>query len=169
MTTPKARHARQVLLQSGKNQLSPDFVEAFQSLVGEVFRLNGALLSAGDRLARDLGISPARWQTIATIRSEPMTVAEIARRLGLTRQSVQRTVKLLMQEGLAKHRPNPEHRRSHLIALTRRGEQVMEELAARQVPLTARFTLQLGLSVEDLEQLAKQLHTIRETAERVGN
>ncbi len=168
MTTPEARHARQVLLQSGETQLSPEFVEAFQSLVGEVFRLNGALLSAGDRLARDLGVSPARWQTIATIRKKPMTVSDIARRLGLARQSVQRTVKLLIGEGLAMHRPNPEHRRSHLVALTRRGEQVMEELAARQVPLTALFTLQLGLSVEDLEELARQLHTIRETAERVG-
>jgi DNA-binding MarR family transcriptional regulator len=169
MTTGQTHPAEKSVLQHSVTDLSPDFVQAFQALIGEVFRLNGALLSAGDRLARDLGISPARWQTIATIRNQPMTVSDIARRLGLTRQSVQRTVKLLIEEGLARQQPNPEHRRSHLVALTRRGEKVMHELSNRQVPLTGLFTRDQGLSVEDLRQLADQLKTIRETAERVGH
>jgi DNA-binding MarR family transcriptional regulator len=169
MTTGQADSAADTLLQRSKKELSPDFVDAFQSLVGEVFRLNGALLAAGDRLARDVGVSPARWQTIATIRQQPMTIADIARRLGLTRQSVQRTVKLLIEEGIVEQLPNPGHRRSHLVALTRHGRKVMHQLSERQVPLTGLFTRDQGLSVEDLQQLADQLKTIRETAERVGH
>jgi DNA-binding MarR family transcriptional regulator len=169
MTTGQAGSAADTLLRHSKDELSEDFVEAFQSLVGEVFRLNGALLAAGDRLARDVGVSPARWQTIATIRRQPMTIADIARRLGLTRQSVQRTVKLLIEEGIVEQLPNPGHRRSHLVALTRHGRKVMHQLSDRQVPLTGLFTRDQGLSVEDLQQLAEQLRTIRETAERVGH
>jgi len=169
MTTGQGNSAADAVLQHSSSELSEDFVDAFQALVGEVFRLNGALLAAGDRLARDVGVSPARWQTIATIRKQPMTVADIARRLGLTRQSVQRTVKLLIEEGVVEQLPNPGHRRSHLVALTRRGEKVMQELSVRQVPLTGLFTRDLGFRVEDLQQLADRLRAIRETAERTGH
>ena len=144
-------------------------VQAFQRLVGEVFRLNGELLSVGERLGKDLGMSPARWQTLATIRREQMTVAEIARRLGLTRQSVQRTANLLRREGLVKTAPNPGHRRSHLVGLTRDGERVWAQLRERQVPLTGVFTDGLGITAQDLDRLAGQLRTIRKAAEGVGH
>ena len=148
-----------------KAALSDDYVAAFQGLVGEIFRLNGSLLARGDRLARDLGISPARWQVIATIRNEPLTIVEISRRLGLTRQSVQRTVNRLIDDGVARTKANPEHRRSHLISLTRRGRECMTELSNRQVRLTGEFTGDLGLEVGDLNRLARQLRRIREAAD----
>lgn len=147
----------------------PALVLSFQRLVSEVFRLNGELLAAGERLGRDLGMSPARWQTLATIRNRPLTVADIARRLGLTRQSVQRTVNKLRRDGLVRTQPNPEHRRSHLIELTRDGEQAWNQLRNRQVPLTDRFTHGLGLTTEELDALADQLRTIRKTAEDIGH
>ncbi|MDJ0928908.1 MAG: MarR family transcriptional regulator [Gammaproteobacteria bacterium] len=168
MTTVQAKQAAAVAQYGREEPLSPDFLEAFQRLVGEVFRLNGELLAAGERLGRDVGISPARWQVIATIRNEPMTVAEIGRRLGLTRQSIRRTVKLLAKEGLVRTRQNPNHRRSHLVALTRRGRQVMDKLRRRQVPLTGMFTHELGLDVDDLDRLTGQLEMLRETAQRVA-
>ena len=66
MTTVQAKQAAAVAQYGREEPLSPDFLEAFQRLVGEVFRLNGELLAAGERLGRDVGISPARWQVIAT-------------------------------------------------------------------------------------------------------
>lgn len=168
MTTVQAKRAVAVVQHGREEQPGAEFVEAFQRLVGEIFRLNGELLAAGDRLGRGIGISPARWQVIATIRNEPMTVADIGRRLGLTRQSVRRTVNLLTKEGLARTRPNPNHRRSHLVALTRRGREVMDQLRRRQIPLTGLFTHELGLDVDDLDRLASQLEMLRETAQRVA-
>jgi DNA-binding MarR family transcriptional regulator len=145
------------------------YVDAFQRLVSEVFRLNGELLAAGERLGKDLGVSPARWQALATIRNQPLTVADIARRLGLTRQSVQRTVNNLRRDGLVRTQPNPEHRRSHLIQLTPSGELAWAQLRERQTPLTGMFTHGLGLTAQELDRIAAQLRAIRKTAEDIGH
>lgn len=139
-----------------------EFTRAFQALVSEVFRLNGQLLASADRLATDLGVSPARWQVIATLRKRPLTVPEIAGRLGLTRQSVQRTVNLLVSDGLAEFRDNPRHRRSRLVALTPAGQRTMAALRRRQALLSARFAGGQGLSAADLRRLAAQLRRLRE-------
>jgi hypothetical protein len=63
---------------------------ALTDLVLEVFRLNGRLLAAGDRMTRPSGQTSARWQVLGAINPEPRTVAQIARVMGLARQSVQR-------------------------------------------------------------------------------
>lgn len=139
-------------------------VRAFQRLVGEIFRLNGELLAAGERFGADLGVTPARWQAIAVLRSGAVTVPELARRLGLARQSVQRTVNRLVDEGIARLKPNPDHRRSPRVVLTRRGHELMDALDARQARLTGEFVGRLGLSAEALEALAAALRVLREDA-----
>src|ERR1700704_2902386 len=70
-------------------------------LILEVFRLNGRLLVAGDRLVADLGLTSARWQVLGAVAlaAAPMPVAWIARNMGLTRQAVQRIVNELIADG----------------------------------------------------------------------
>ena len=62
---------------------------ALTDLVLEVFRLNGRLLSAGDKLVAEAGLTSARWQVLGAIHyaSEPQTVSWLARSMGLTRQA----------------------------------------------------------------------------------
>lgn len=146
---------------------SLEFVRAFQRLVGEVFRLNGALLEKADALAKDLEVTPARWQTIAAIRNEPLTVAAIARRLGLSRQSVQQTVNRLREQGIVAFVDNPDHRTSPLVRLTGRGQEIMAALRERQAKLTGLFTRGFGYSVEDLDDLSSQLRQLREHANEI--
>ncbi|MEZ5958748.1 MAG: hypothetical protein R3C27_16235, partial [Hyphomonadaceae bacterium] len=57
---------------------------ALTDLILEVFRVNGRLLAAGDRLAADVGLSSARWQVLGAIRfaREPQTVSWLARSMG---------------------------------------------------------------------------------------
>ena len=64
---------------------------------------------------------------------QPLSVAAIARTMGLTRQSVQRTADLLVQDGLAEYHENPHHRRAKLVQLTPRGLKVLQAIEARQV------------------------------------
>ena len=45
--------------------------EALTDLVLAVFRLNGRLLTAGDRLVSDLGLTSARWQVLGAIALAP--------------------------------------------------------------------------------------------------
>ena len=64
-----------------------------------VFRLNGQLLGLAEELTRPVGLTAARWQVLGAVLRTPLTVAGIARAMGLTRQSVQRTADLLVGPG----------------------------------------------------------------------
>lgn len=117
-----------------KSEHSP-IGQAVTDLVLSVFRLNGALLAAGDTLVRDLGLTSARWQVLGAIALEgtPLTVAQIARRMGLARQSVQRVANDLGALGLLAFRDNPDHRRAKLLSLTEKGSAVYAEAETRQI------------------------------------
>jgi DNA-binding MarR family transcriptional regulator len=140
-------------------------VDAFQHLVGEVFRLNGQLLGTAERLARSLHVSPARWQTIAIIRNEPMTVAEISRRIGIRRQSAQHNVNLLLEQGFVELHPNPGHRRAGLVTLSPSGIALMKELHGLQRQLTAIFNAELQLTAARIDELTQVLADMRLSAE----
>lgn len=106
--------------------------DALTELILEVFRLNGDLLAAGDDLTRDFGQTSARWQVLGAVGSGPQSVAGIARDMGLTRQSVQRTTDLLAREGLVEYADNPAHRRAKLARLTEEGRNTLAGITARQ-------------------------------------
>jgi DNA-binding MarR family transcriptional regulator len=108
--------------------------DAFSGLVVRLFRLNGILAAEGDALARPTGQSSARWQVLAMVEGGPMTVAQIARTLGLARQSVQRVADALEATGLVGYEENPRHRRARLARLTDEGRAVLERIQAAQRP-----------------------------------
>ena len=66
--------------------------EALTLIILETFRLNGALLEAGNQLTKPFELTSARWQVMGPVSEQPLTVAQIARRMGLARQGVQRIV-----------------------------------------------------------------------------
>ena len=63
---------------------------------------------------------------------EPLTVPRIARRMGLTRQSVQASVNRLFDDGMLASEPNADHARSPLFRLTERGAAGYGRLADTQ-------------------------------------
>lgn len=88
------------------------------------------------------GQSMARWQVLSCASSGEWTVPDIARRLGLTRQSVQRLAHALVDDKLARFAPNPDRQNSPYLQLTLEGsqtwasithaaERLLMELAAR--------------------------------------
>jgi DNA-binding MarR family transcriptional regulator len=106
--------------------------KVFTDLVIEVFRLNGRLLAAGDRIAAPVGLTSARWQVLGAIAEQPLTVSQIARAMGLTRQSVQRLADALAGEGVVAYAPNPQHRRAKLVEPTPAGRAMLERIGAIQ-------------------------------------
>jgi DNA-binding MarR family transcriptional regulator len=108
--------------------------EAATQVVLATFRANGLLLVAGDELAAEEGLTSARWQVLGAIALEgrPLTVPQIARRMGLSRQAVQASVNRLLGEQLVEADVNPDHRRSPLIHLTERGDRKYNALQRRQ-------------------------------------
>jgi DNA-binding MarR family transcriptional regulator len=110
--------------------------EAVTDLILAVFRLNGRLLAAGDHLVSDLGLTSARWQVLGAIAlaPAPQPVAWLARSLGLNRQGVQRIVNEMRGDDLVELRPNPHHRRAHLVVLTKHGEAAYAAASRLQTP-----------------------------------
>jgi DNA-binding MarR family transcriptional regulator len=108
--------------------------DTLTDLILEVFRLNGRLLAAGDELVRDLGLTSARWQVLGAVAlaEAPLTVAGVARAMGLTRQAVQRLSVEMIADGLLEGRDNPAHRTARLMALTPKGREVYAAAATRQ-------------------------------------
>lgn len=132
-------------------------VELIPLAVADIFELAGRLGRIGDELASSQGQSGARWKVLSAASVEPpRTIAQLARRLGHTRQSVQRIADLLVADRLAAYVANPDHARSPLLRLTDRGRAVLEQLTAH-----AR-TFHRGIAAElDAAALETTLATLR--------
>ena len=131
--------------------------EAATDVILSTFRANSLLLEAGDLLGAREGLTSARWQVLGAIAlaERPLTVPQIARRMGLTRQSVHATVKRLVGDGLLEIAPNADHRRSPLVDLTGSGRsryEAIDRMQAAWVNGLAR-----GLDRSDLETAARVL------------
>jgi DNA-binding MarR family transcriptional regulator len=131
--------------------------EAATEVILSTFRANGLLLASGDVLSESEGLTSARWQVMGAIAlaERPLTVPQIARRMGITRQSVHATVKRLVADGLVELAPNVDHRRSQLVRLTDPGERRYEALDRRQAEWVSR--LARGIPRAELETTARVL------------
>jgi DNA-binding MarR family transcriptional regulator len=134
--------------------------QAFTELILEIFRLNGRLLSAGDALTRPLGQTGARWQVLGALDEDGRTVADVGRRMGLTRQSVQRTADLLEADGLLSYADNPAHQRAKLAMLTPRGRATLGAITTRQMEWANRIAS--CLAENDLQHAIHTLQRVRQ-------
>jgi DNA-binding MarR family transcriptional regulator len=136
-------------------------------LVLEIFRLNGALIALGDDLMAPLALTSARWQVIGAIAEArgALSVAGIARNMGLVRQSVQRIVNELQHLGWVGLAPNPHHRRAKLVHLTEQGVALFDTACARWNPVAD--ALLAGTDAEENAVVAACLQMLRSRVEAV--
>ena len=121
------------------NQLSEsiEFLADFQLLFGNIIRINGAFLEVAEKICSDDElITVPIWRVIAVIRINPMTVPEIAKYLGIKRQSVQSTINQMKRRGLVSLRKNPNHKTSPLVILTKKGNDKVDDIFKYQKKLT---------------------------------
>lgn len=91
----------------------------------------------------------------------PQTVPQIARSLRITRQGVQRLVDEGRRSGHLEIRPNPEHKRSHLVAATESGHAVYESLHDAELSRLDRIAS--GLDRDDIHACVRVLtHLVQE-------
>ena len=131
--------------------------EKATELILTAFRVNGLLLAAGDQLTAEHGMTSARWQVLGAIvyAQRPLTVPQIARRMGLTRQSVHTTVNRLLADGVVELVPNEDHQRSQLVRLTGPGQARYQAVDRKQAAWVNRLTA--GLTRSDLDTAARVL------------
>ena len=140
--------------------------EVFTELILETFRLNGALLAAGNKITKPHGLTSARWQVMGAIELEgqPLTVSQIARRMGLTRQAVQRIVNDLMRMQMVVLIKNVDHKRAPLVMISEQGEAAMVKIDKAQIAWVNDLSQNLG--EKRIRQALKVLQKAREATEQ---
>ncbi len=135
-------------------------LEAYRLLMAEVYELAGASRRTSDEMAREIGQTAARWHALSVVSDGPQTVPVMARRLGLTRQSVQRVVNALVESDDMMLLPNPDHQASPLVQLTKTGRETMTTLFARSDLSRAQLLKKAGVTERQLLDARKTLRAL---------
>jgi DNA-binding MarR family transcriptional regulator len=98
-----------------------DVQQEMQQMYSDLYETAAASRRQGEALAGSVGQTQARWQTMWTVDSGSLTAPQVARRLGVSRQNVQRIADELRAEGLLRLTDNPDHKTSPLLQLTDSG------------------------------------------------
>lgn len=106
-----------------------EFSTLLPLIVADIFELAGRFRADGESIAATVGQTQARWLVLSVASAGSLTVAQIARRLGVTRQNVQRIANLLVDDGSATFEPNPDHRGSPHLVLTQPGQTALARLS----------------------------------------
>jgi DNA-binding MarR family transcriptional regulator len=112
--------------------------------------LRSALRSFEDALTEELnergdpGIRPAHSAVFAHLHQGPATASELARRAGMTRQSMGELVADLEAKGYVERRPDPTNRRRRVVALTKSGQRVDRVADAVIAAIERRYACELG-------------------------
>jgi DNA-binding MarR family transcriptional regulator len=131
---------------------------ALTEAIVATFRLNGRLMDIAQRLAREGGLTATEWRVLGGVVDEPHSVAEVGRRMGMTRQGVQRVADQLADRGLAEYRLNPAHRRAKLLACTQAGYWAIRQIALVQRPWADQIAADVGAT-----ELQDTVTTMRRT------
>lgn len=95
-------------------------------------RLSDRLDREVQAIYRDAGVRfEPRWFAVFTALRDlgPLTVGELAQRLGISHPAVSQVRAALQREGLIDALPDPADGRSHRLALSRQGEETARRLA----------------------------------------
>lgn len=143
------------IVPGGRDRASHIFID----LVFEIFRSYGRIMKVGDVMGQPIGLTSSRWQVMGSLKHNKASVSDIARYMGLQRQSIQRTIDLLRREGLVELIDNPKHRRSKLVALTPSGWKTIGEADNIRDDWIKRSTV--GISTSELESAYTFLRRVR--------
>ncbi|WP_445168869.1 MarR family winged helix-turn-helix transcriptional regulator [Mycolicibacterium sp. Dal123E01] len=127
-------------------------------LVADVYELAGLLRRSGEAMATREGQTQARWQLLSVISDAALTVPQAARRLGVTRQAVQRVANELLSDGLVHLVANPDHQTSPLLSLTDGGRGVLARIGKLAAVENGRLLRAVGAqAVRDTRQAVRLL------------
>ncbi|MDK2785548.1 MAG: hypothetical protein PWQ80_227 [Thermotoga sp.] len=118
----------------------------------------------GRKVLRDFGITPAQFDILQKIYFEgPKRPGELSLLLGVAKSTISGLVKRLETDGYLTRRPDAADGRAYLLAITRKGESVIEKVIERRESFIEKITSELGQEkAENILKLLKELKDIME-------
>jgi DNA-binding MarR family transcriptional regulator len=110
--------------------------QLFTEIVIALFKVVGMLNIEGDNLTSEFGISSARWKVLgfSALPDTALTVSQIAKHTGQSRQSVQVLANEMEEAGLVAFRDNPYHKKSKIVAATLKGRGILKSILEKRIP-----------------------------------
>lgn len=141
-------------------------IDLMTRLISQIFRLNGLLLEEGARMTVGTTISNSRWRVLGTLTRAggALTVPQIAREMGHTRQGIQRLVDAMVKDGVLEYLDNPAHATSRNVSLTPAGKGVYIALSDRRIK--SLDAIGKGLSQKQIFAAAALLDELEKNLER---
>ncbi|WP_028813596.1 MarR family winged helix-turn-helix transcriptional regulator [Streptomyces flavidovirens] len=118
-------------------------------LLGEARRWFEEGLLAGLEAAGATPVSPTQAQLFAVLDDQGTTVSELARRMGVTRQTAHQAVHGLVATGLLEQVPDPASTRQRLIRRTREGERAHRQAGIILDRLEVQLAERIGQEAVD--------------------
>lgn len=140
--------------------MQPD-ADRTEALCWEIRRAFRELAAAGDEALSPLGIKAADRALLELLarESEPVSLAELARRRSVSRQHIHQTLRRLPDAGWIETLPDPDDRRSLRVRLSPAGRRLWRRIRARDAVFFAH--LAQGLVREDTEVAVRALRGLR--------
>ncbi len=135
---------------------------ALQELTLNLLELTSAMETKAHEIATPHGQTPSHWKVLTSAGNELHTVPQIARRMGLSRQAVQKIANTLVADKLAFYETNPDHKTSPYLRLTPKGIQTVEAIARDHIAWSNAFSK--SLTLDHLKTTAK---TLRDLCDRL--
>lgn len=144
-------------------------VDAYRVLMAQVYELAAVSRRDSESVAGPIGVTVTQWHTMSVLSDgAAATVPQVAARLGVTRQAVQRVADQLVDRGHLEKVANPQHDTSPLLRLTPSGTEVLQQLWARSDEPRARMLagVELGRLDEAASTLGDLLLALKEQSGR---
>lgn len=133
----------------------------FLPLLRELARTYQAFEQCSAAHVRELGLTPAQFDVIATLGNTPgMSGKQLSEQTLITKGTLTGVIDRLIAKGLVSRAPQQQDRRSVVIALTEAGDALFRRVFAAHLEYIGQaFT---SYSPAELEQLVMQLRQLRE-------
>ncbi len=112
-------------------------------------------------------LTPAQSRLLAHMGGKPMAMADLARKLAISRQAVHKTVMELSRRGILEVRDDPARRHGRLVFYTDKGRQLNRSGAQLIEQIEHRIARQIG--EPQLRTLKQLLGRIGDAAPQAGN
>ncbi|NOR51523.1 MAG: MarR family transcriptional regulator [Gammaproteobacteria bacterium] len=137
----------------------------FTQVVLEIFKVGGMLNVEGDQLTKEFGLTSSRWKILGAVGMSPipLTVPQIGRSMGQSRQAVQRLVDVMIKDGFLQLIDNPNHKRAKYIGVTSKAKEIYRQLDNKQIPWADQCSSELTKS-----ELETTLDVLRKISLQLG-